>query len=239
MSDRHLSSQYDVDLTLLLKKLLEMGQLVESQVTQALRALGTFNMAVVEQVVENERELNAMEVEIDEDVSNIIARRQPAARDVRLLMAASKAVTDLERAGDEARKMARRIEHLQTDCSARKVNGAEIRISGEMAVRMLHNALDAFARQDAEAAAQVIAEDEAVDNQFRAFVRRFVTCMTDNPRAISVGLDYLCIAKAIERIGDHATNIAEFTIYVADGTDVRHRELELTRREALGDEQQS
>lgn len=100
-------------------------------------------------------------------------------------------------------------------------------------------ALDAFARQDAVAAAQVIAEDEAVDNQFRAFVRRFVTCMTDNPRAISVGLDYLCIAKAIERIGDHATNIAEFTIYVADGTDVRHRDLELTRREALDDEQQS
>lgn len=239
MSDRHLSSQYDADLTLLLKKLLQIGEFVESQVTEAMRALGTFNMAFVEQVLEDGRELNAMEVEIDEDVSNIIARRQPAARDVRLLMAASKALTDIERAADEARKIAARIEHLQTDCSARKVDVAEIRTSGEMAVRMLHSALDAFARQDAVAAAQVIADDDAVDTQFRAFVRRLVTCMTDNPRAISVGLDYLCIAKAIERIGDHATNIAEFTIYVADGTDVRHGALELTRREALGDEQQS
>lgn len=239
MSDRHLSSQYDADLTSLLEKLLQMGEFVESQVTEAMRALSTFNMAVVEQILENERELNAMEVEIDEDVSNIVARRQPAARDVRLLMAASKAVTDIERAGDEARIIAARIEHLQTDCSARKVNVAEIRTSGEMAVRMLHSALDAFARQDTVAAAQVIADDGAVDNQFRAFVHRLVTCMTDNPRAISVGLDYLCIAKAIERIGDHAANIAEFTIYVADGTDVRHGALELTRREALGDEQQS
>ena len=222
MPEKHLSSQFDADLSLLSTRLLGMGGLVESQITRAIDALNTFDMELAERVVEDERRLNAMEVEIDEEISNVIARRQPAARDLRLLMAASKCVTNLERAGDEARKIAKRTRRIAMDSNARNVNIAEIRVSGEMASSVLHRALDAFARMDTTAAEQIIRDDEAIDNQFRAFTRKLVTYMMEDPRTISTGLDYLFIAKAIERIGDHATNIAESVVYVVRGTDIRH-----------------
>jgi len=199
-----------------------MGGLVESQIALAMKALNTWDVALVELVIEGERRLNAMEIEIDEAVSNIIARRQPAARDLRLLMATSKCVANLERAGDEARKIAKRMRRIATDGAARSINIAEIKVSGEMASQILRRALDAFARMDTVAAAQIVQDDEAIDNEFRAFVRKLITYMMEDPRTIAIGLDYLFIAKAIERIGDHATNIAEFVIYVVKGTDVRH-----------------
>ncbi len=233
MSDKHLSSQFDADLNLLSTKLLEMGGLVESQIVQAMYALNTLDLASVEQVLEDEHRLNAMEIEIDEEVCNIIVRRQPAARDLRLLMAVSKTITNLERAGDEARKIAKRSRRIAADSAARTINIAEIRHSGEKASHMLRRALDAFARRDTVSAAQIVLEDEAIDDQFRAFVRKLVTYMMEDPRTISVALDYLFVAKAIERIGDHATNIAEFTVYVAKGTDVRHLSREELVREAL------
>ncbi|WP_233799837.1 phosphate signaling complex protein PhoU [Paraburkholderia sp. HP33-1] len=222
MSDKHLSSQFDADLNLLSTKLLEMGGLVESQIAQAMHALDTFDMAIVERVVEDEHRLNAMEIDIDEEVSNIIARRQPAARDLRLLMAVSKTVTNLERAGDEARKIAKRTRHIAEDGASRTINIAEIKRSGELASHMLRRALDAFARLDTAAAAQIVQDDQAIDEEFRALVRKLVSYMMEDPRSISVSLDYLSVAKAIERIGDHATNIAEFIVYVVEGTDVRH-----------------
>jgi len=203
MSDKHLATGFDADLNLLSSRLLEMGGLVESQIACAMDALNTFDMAFVEQVLEGERRLNEMEIELDEEVSNIIARRQPAARDLRLLMATSRCVTNLERAGDEARKIAKRTRRIAREANARSVNIAEIRLSGEMAARIFRRALDAFARMDPVAAAQIVRDDEAIDNQFRAFVRQLVTYMTEDPLAISMGLDYLFIAKAIERIGDH------------------------------------
>ena len=222
MSDKHISSKFDGDLILLSTRLLEMGGLVESQVARAMAALTTFDLALVEQVIEGEHRLNAMEIEIDEEVSNIIVRRQPAARDLRLLMATSKCVANLERAGDEARKIAKRMRRIAMDGAARSINIAEIKVSGEMASQILRRALDAFARMDTVAAAQIVQDDEAIDNEFRAFVRKLITHMMEDPRTIAIGLDYLFIAKAIERIGDHATNIAEFVIYVVKGTDVRH-----------------
>jgi len=232
MPEKHLSSQFDADLSLLSTRLLGMGGLVESQITRAIDALNTFDMELVERVVEDERQLNAMEVEIDEEISNIIARRQPAARDLRLLMAASKCVTNLERAGDEARKIAKRTRRIAMDSNARNVNIAEIKVSGEMASSVLHRALDAFARMDTTAAEQIIRDDEAIDNQFRAFTRKLVTYMMEDPRTISTGLDYLFIAKAIERIGDHATNIAETVVYVVRGTDIRHEHRKQHENEA-------
>jgi len=234
MPDKHLSSQFDADLTLLSSRLLAMGGMVESQIVHAMEALSTFNLSLVERVLEDERHLNVMEIEIDEEISNIIARRQPAARDLRLLMAASKCVTNLERAGDEARKIAKRTRRIAMESNARSVNIAEIRVSGEMASNVLRRALDAFARMDCPAAEQIIRDDEAIDNEFRAFMRKLVTYMMENPRIISTGLDYLSIAKAIERIGDHATNIAESVVYVVRGTDIRHEHRKQREHEAAG-----
>src|ERR1700761_1158534 len=177
MSDKHLSSRFDADLNLLSSKLLEMGGLVESQIACAMDALNTFDMALVEQVIEGERRLNSLEIELDEAVSNIIARRQPAARDLRLLMAISKCVTNLERAGDEARKIAKRTRRIAREANWRSINIAEIKLSGEMAAHILRRALDAFARMDNVAAAQIVRDDEAIDNEFRAFVRKLVSYM--------------------------------------------------------------
>ena len=202
MSDKHISSKFDADLILLSTRLLEMGGLVESQIALAMEVVNTFDLPLVERVLEGERRLNAMEIEIDEVVSNIIARRQPAARDLRLLMATSKCVANLERAGDEARKIAKRMRRIAMDGAARSINIAEIKVSGEMASQILRRALDAFARMDTVAAAQIVQDDEAIDNEFRVFVRKLVTHMMQDPRTIAIGLDYLFIAKAIERIGE-------------------------------------
>lgn len=233
MSDKHLSSQFDADLNAVSSKVLEMGGLVESQIISAMQALNTFDMDIVEKVILAEQRLNTMEVEIDEECSNIIARRQPAARDLRLLMAISKTITNLERAGDEAEKIAKRVKRINEDGMGRNVNIAEIKLSGEMAVSILRRALDAFARLDTVAAAQIVRDDKAIDEEFRAFVRKLVTYMMEDPRMISAGLDYLFIAKAVERIGDHAKNIAEFIIYIVKGTDVRHVSRDQLEREAL------
>ncbi len=222
MPEKHLSSKFDVDLSLLSTKLLEMGGLVESQIARAVELLNTFDSAIVQQVLEREHRLNRMELEIDEEVISVIARRQPAARDLRLLMATSKCITNLERAGDEARKIAKRVRRIHEKGQATTVNIAELRASGEMACDILRRALDAFARMDTIAATQIVWDDAAIDNEFRTFTDMLATKMTEDPRAISIGLEYMVIAKAIERIGDHAKNIAEFVVYVVKGMDVRH-----------------
>ncbi|AKM40056.1 transcriptional regulator PhoU [Burkholderia contaminans FFH2055] len=232
MSDKHLSSQFDADLNAVSSKVLEMGGLVESQIVGAMHALNEFDRDTAEKVIAAEETLNAMEVDIDQECGNIIARRQPAARDLRLLMSISKTITNLERAGDEAEKIAKRVRRLVDEPAARTVNIAEIKVSGEMAVTILRRALDAFARLDTVAAAQIVKDDKEIDQEFRAFVRKLVSYMQEDPRTISVGLEYLFIAKAIERIGDHAKNIAEFIIYIVKGTDVRHQPRDTLDREA-------
>ncbi|NHV30319.1 phosphate signaling complex protein PhoU [Burkholderia sp. D-99] len=232
MSDKHLSSQFDADLNAVSSKVLEMGGLVESQIVGAMYALNEFDRDTAEKVIAAEETLNAMEVDIDQECGNIIARRQPAARDLRLLMSISKTITNLERAGDEAEKIAKRVRRLVDEPAARAVNIAEIKVSGEMAVTILRRALDAFARLDTVAAAQIVKDDKEIDLEFRAFVRKLVSYMQEDPRTISVGLEYLFIAKAIERIGDHAKNIAEFIIYIVKGTDVRHQPRDTLDREA-------
>ena len=234
MPDKHLSSQFDADLNQLSSRVLEMGGLVETQIVNAMRALNDFDEEAIRIVTLAERRVNEMEVEIDQECNNIIARRQPAARDMRLLMAFSKATTNLERAGDEAQKIVKRTQRIIGDGAGRLINTAEIRISGELAASILRNALDAFARLDTVAALQIVRDDRAIDNEFDAFVRKLSSYMMENPRTITVGLDYLFIAKAIERIGDHAKNIAEFIIYIVKGTDVRHMPRETLEREALG-----
>lgn len=235
MPDKHISSQFDADLERLSSRFFEMGGLVESQLADAMEALSRFDMGRVETVIHEEHRLNAMEVEIDAECSNIIARRQPTASDLRRLLAFSKGVSNLERAGDEARKIAKRTRRIANDAAGRNLNIAEIRSSGQMAGTIFHHALAAFARLDTVEAARIMREDEAIDEQYRAFVRKLPAFMAENPRAISSALDYVSIASAIERIGDHAKNLAELVIYVVKGKDVRHISLDRLEREATDD----
>ena len=226
MSDKHLSSQFDSELSAISTRVMEMGGLVESQIRTAVYALSQFSSEAVMQVMEAETRVNAMEVEIDHDLSSIIARRQPTARDLRLLIAISKTTANLERAGDEAEKIARMVKAIIESGSARALPASELRVVADLASGLLRKSLDAFARLDATIALSILKEDDAIDKEFDGFVRKLITYMMEDPRTISPSLDLLFLAKAIERIGDHAKNIAEFTIYVVKGADVRHTPME-------------
>lgn len=222
MPDKHLSSQFDTDLNALCSSLLEMGGMVEAQIMDATRAFSEMNIELCKEVIDREKAINTKEIEIDLACAEIIARRQPTARDLRLVMAVSKAITNLERAGDEAEKVAKRTRRIIRSGAEHKINVAEIIISGQLALKQLRQSLDAFARLDRDAAVEIVLDDRQIDEEFRAFVRKLTSYMTEDPQTISTGLDMLTIAKSIERIGDHAKNIAEFVIYVVGGEDVRH-----------------
>ena len=226
MPDKHLSTQFDSELNRISTRVMELGGIVERQISQAIFALTQFNLEAVEQVAALEERVNAMEVEIDYELSSIIGRRQPTARDLRMLMAFSKVTANLERMGDEAHKMARMVKSIIESGAARTLPTSELRVAAEMASGLLRKALDALARLDTKAALAILKEDDLIDNEFDGFVRKLVTYMMEDPRTISASLDLLFIAKAIERIGDHAKNIAEFIIYVVKGADVRHLPLE-------------
>ena len=225
MSDKHLSSQFDADLNTVSTRVLEMGGLVESQLHQALYALVHLSLETANQVIENENRVNQMEREIDHDITSTIARRQPTARDLRLLMAISKITGNLERAGDEADRIARMVKLILEQGSPRNLPSSELRIAADLATGLLRKALDAFARLDVNMALVILKEDDLIDAEFNGFMRKLVTYMMEDPRTISASLDLLFVAKAIERIGDHAKNIAEFVIYVVKGADVRHTAL--------------
>ena len=226
MSDKHLSSQFDSELNSVSSRVMELGGLVESQISQAIYALSHLSLETVANVIEIENRVNAMEIEIDRELSSIIGRRQPTARDLRLLIAISKATANLERAGDEATKIARMVKSIIESGAGRALPASELRIASEMAVHLLRKALDGFARLDVASAVTILKEDDLIDKEFDGFVRKLVTYMMEDPRTISASLDLLFLAKAIERIGDHAKNIAELIIYIVKGTDVRHSSME-------------
>jgi phosphate transport system protein len=220
--DKHISSQFDAELGSVSTRVLELGGLVESQIRHAVYSLSQFNVEVADQVIATESQVNSMEVEIDRDLSSIIARRQPTARDLRLLIAISKITANLERAGDESEKIARMVKSIINSGNSRALPSSELRIASDLASGLLRKALDAFARLDVTEAVSILKEDDLIDAEFDGFVRKLVTYMMEDPRTISASLDLLFIAKAIERIGDHSKNIAEFIIYVVKGADVRH-----------------
>ncbi|QHI96951.1 phosphate signaling complex protein PhoU [Xylophilus rhododendri] len=227
MPDKHLSTQFDSELNGVSSRVMELGGLVESQIRQAIYALSQFSTEVADEVVETEVRVNAMEVQIDHELSSIIARRQPTARDLRLLIAISKTTANLERVGDEANKIARMAKSIIESGSARTLPSSDLRVAGDLASGLLRKALDAFARLDVTAAVSILKEDDLIDREFDGFVRKLVTYMMEDPRTISASLDLLFLAKAIERIGDHAKNIAEFIIYIVKGTDVRHTSMQV------------
>jgi phosphate transport system protein len=192
-----------------------------------MHALSQFSPESAAKVIEIEATVNAMEVAIDRDISSIIGRRQPTARDLRMLMAMSKTTANLERVGDEARKIARMVlSIIEKSGTARALPASELRVAAELATGLLRKALDALARLDTAAAVAILKEDDLIDHEFDGFVRKLITYMMEDPRTISASLDLLFLAKAIERIGDHAKNIAEFIIYIVKGADVRHTSME-------------
>jgi phosphate transport system protein len=226
MPEKHLSTQFDSELSAVSTRVMEMGGLVESQIQQAIYALSQFSVEVANVVSATESRVNAMEVDIDRELSSIIARRQPTARDLRLLIAISKITANLERVGDEAEKIARMVRAIIKSGAPRSLPAHELRVASDLAAGLLRKALDAFARLDTAAAVAILKEDDLIDQEFNGFVRKLVTYMMEDPRTISPSLDLLFLAKAIERIGDHAKNIAEFIIYVVKGADVRHTSME-------------
>jgi len=226
MAEKHLSSQFDSELNSVTARVMELGGLVETQIQHAIHALSHFSLEAVAEVEAIELRVNTMEVEIDHELSSIIARRQPTARDLRLLIAFSKATANLERMGDEASKMARMVQSIIEGGAPRSLPTMDLRVAADLASGLLRKALDAFARLDVQAAVAILKEDDLIDEEFDGFVRKLVTYMMEDPRTISASLDLVFLAKAIERIGDHSKNVAELIIYLVKGMDVRHASMD-------------
>ncbi len=225
--EKHLSTQFDSELRNVSTHVLEMGGLIESQITLSIQALASMNWETAQQVINTEETVNQFEINIDRDLSTIIARRQPAAGDLRLLMAISRITANLERVGDEAERIARMVQSINQNKAndigaAIKLPSIELRLASDLARKQLHKSLDAFARLDPADCLNILREDNLIDQEFNSFMRNLITYMMEDPRTISSSLDLLFIAKAIERIGDHAKNIAESVIYIVKGADVRH-----------------
>lgn len=230
-NNEHTSKQFDAELEAVRARVLQMGGLVESQIRQAVESLVNGDVALMTKVIADDHRVNAMEVEIDESCSRILVRRQPAAGDLRMVMTVIKTITDLERIGDEAEKIARMAKLLSQQERLRLPRYNEIKRASEIALDMLRKSLDAFARLDLATAATVVRQDELVDEEFRAIMRYLITFMMEDPRTISTSLEILFVAKAIERIGDHAKNMSEYVVYMVKGRDVRHVTVEEIERE--------
>jgi len=224
MSDKHLSTQFDAELSGVSTRVLEMGGLVENQVSRAIAALAAFDSDGAGQILREEERVNRMEVEIDRELSGIIARRQPTARDLRLLIAISKIIANLERVGDEAARVARVVQRLVSIGLPGRLRlpVGDLQFEADLAVAQLRKALDAFARLDTARALEVLKQDDQIDQEFEGLMRKLITYMMEDPRTISSSIDLVFVAKAVERVGDHAKNLAEAIIYIVKGTDVRH-----------------
>jgi len=221
-NSEHTSKQFDADLEGIRSRVLQMGGLVETQIVAAIDGMSSGSEELISRVIDAERRVNNSEKEIDDAIVHVVARRQPAASDLRMIMGVSKIVTDLERIGDEAEKIARMARQIYGRGALSIPRSIDVRQTGHKASMMLRRVLDAMARLDTAEAEKIIAEDKLIDTEFRAIVRQLITFMMEDPRTISTALDIVWIAKAIERVGDHAKNIAEQVIYIVHGTDVRH-----------------
>lgn len=231
---QHISRRYSQELEGVRAQVLAMGGLVEQQLTDALTALHTGDAELAQAVVTGDYRVNAMEVAIDEECTRILARRQPAAGDLRLVIAIIKTITDLERIGDEAERIGRMALHLEQNGKGGKAIGA-IAAMGEMVRKNLHDALDAFARVEPEAAIAVAREDLKVDRVYEGIMRELITFMMEDPRSIPNVIDVMWSARALERIGDRARNICEYVIYLVHGRDVRHISIEQVEAAARGE----
>ena len=231
MFAQHTYKQFDADLEAVRARVLEMGGLVEDQVNKAVEALVTQNAKLADEVIANDVLVNALEVSSDEACTQIIALRQPTASDLRMILTIIKTITDLERVGDEAAKIARfTVKALNNDRIAIP-RYSEIKYMADLAIKMLRTSLDSFARVDASSAADVARQDIEVDEEFHLIARHLITYMMEDPRNITLFIDLMFVVKAIERIGDHAKNISEYVVYMVKGKDVRHTSLEQLEKE--------
>lgn len=226
---RHISTQYDEELEDIRQKLLSMGGMVERQLNDGLQALVRMDSDLGESMVRRDVEVNALEIEIDEECTRIIARRQPAASDLRVLIGMIKSITDLERIGDEACKLGKAAMDPAADQALDRALAQGMQRLGRHVQSMLHDALDAFARLDADAALTIAREESRVDDEYDALTRQLVTYIMGDPRTIQRVLGVLWSARALERIADHARNLCEYVVYVVEGQDIRHQNLTAAR----------
>lgn len=218
----HRSSQFNEELERLRDDVIRMGALIETQIKTATQAYTHNDVSAAQQVLENDQQVNELEKAIDDECIHIIAKRQPTASDLRLIMSIGKIVTDLERMGDETKKIAKSVRNLQKPIHPVPVDMIGIRHLANMAAKQLQDALGTFAKLDTCVARSVIMADDTLDAEFKSTVRQLITYMMEDPRTISAALEMMTMARAFERIGDHTTNIAEQVIYIAEGRDVRH-----------------
>jgi phosphate transport system protein len=218
----HISKQFEADLDTTRTRVLQMGGLVEAQILAAIQSYASGEAELMNRVIEGDARVNGYEVAIDGACSQMLVRRQPAAIDLRTIIAIIKVVTDLERMGDEAKKIARMAKRIHEHSPHHARRFPAVGHAAQMAVKMLRQALDAFARLDMTSAAEVLKEDSEIDTEFKSVLRQLITYMMEDPRTITAALETVWVAKAIERIGDHAKNVAEQVIYIVRGTDVRH-----------------
>ena len=220
--ENHYMKQFDEELEEIRTRLMEMGGKVEQQLQNAIRAIGDADSQLAKEVIKQEQLVDNMEVDIDEAWILIIARRQPAASDLRLVMMVTKAVNDLERIGDEAKKIANHALILADEGGSSK-GYTEVRHLGQSVMSMLSNALDAFARFDVDAAMRTIEEDKQIDQEYKTALRELATYMMEDPRSISRVINILWVVRSLERIGDHAKNLCEQIVFVVKGKDIRHQ----------------
>ena len=219
---KHISQQFNEEMENLRNQVLKMGGLVEQQIENATIALRNLDVAQAEKIIRKDHKVNALEVNIDEECTRILARRQPTASDLRMVVAVIKTITDLERIGDEAEKVAKMAINISEDDGRFHTHYDGIRhLSGQVS-QMVRQALDSFARLDVETALQVLRSDDEADEEYQVLMRQLITYMMEDPRTISESLDIMWAARAFERIGDHAKNIGEYVIYLVEGKDIRH-----------------
>lgn len=230
--NQHISHRYNEELEGLRNKVMKMGGMVEKQISRGMKALLSSDTELAEVVSSSDYEINALEVEIDEACMQILARRQPTASDLRLIVTIFKTITDLERIGDEAEKLGR-YSILLADENTTPGHYVELRHLGEHVKRMLRDSLDAFARLDADAAMRTIHDDELVNEEFDAISRQLITRMMEDPREIKNALRISWCARALERMGDHTKNICEYLVFLVHGKDIRHTSLE-KMQESMG-----
>jgi phosphate transport system protein len=226
---KHISGQFNAELDDIRNRVLAMGGLVERQLEQALDALATLDSELAQQVIEGDHKVNGMEVAIDEECARIIAKRQPAASDLRLILAISKTITDLERIGDACVRIAKAA--VEKRANSQQPLLVSIENMGRHATRMLHSTLDALARMDADQAFELHKEDAKLDKEYEGIIRQLMTHMMEDPRSIPGVLDVLWAARAVERVGDRCKNICEYVIYYVKGKDVRHISYEEMEKE--------
>lgn len=232
-TSQHISHRFNEEMEDLRHKVLKMGGLVEQQIEGAFDALQNTDAGAAEKIIRRDHKVNALEVSIDEACTHILARRQPAATDLRMVIAVIKTITDLERMGDEAEKIAKMALSLAEDDAKFGSRYAGIKHICDLVKNMVHDVLDAYARLDVDAAIKVVRDDDEVDNEYQDMIRTLITYMMEDPRKISEVLDVIWVARALERIGDHAKNIGEYVIYLVKGKDIRHLDLDEVEKDIL------